>query len=91
MLSHLSAYIELHCHSYCSLLEGASSPETLVERAAELGYTALALTDCNGLYGAIRFWRAARAQGIQPLIGAEVVLAQAGAKEPAGGRLTLLV
>jgi error-prone DNA polymerase len=67
-------YVELHCHSYYSLLDGASSPEALVERAAELGYHSLALTDHNGLYGAVRFWTAARDVGIRPLFGAEVTL-----------------
>jgi error-prone DNA polymerase len=67
-------YVELHCHSYFSLLDGTSSPEALVERAAELGYSALALTDHNGLYGAVRFWRAAQEWGLQPLIGAEITL-----------------
>jgi error-prone DNA polymerase len=65
-------YVELHCHSYYSLLDGASSPEALVERAASLGYPALALTDHDGLYGAVRFWRAARERGLKPIIGAEV-------------------
>ena len=65
-------YVELHCHSYYSLLDGASSPEALVERAAALGYPALALTDHDGLYGAVRFWRAARERGLKPIIGAEV-------------------
>jgi error-prone DNA polymerase len=78
-----SSYVELHCHSYYSLLDGASSPEELVERASELSYPALALTDRNGLYGAVRFWRAARERGIRPLIGAEAMLAD-------GGALTLL-
>ena len=76
-------YAELHCHSFFSLLDGASSPEALVERAAALGYPALALTDHNGLYGAVRFWRAARARGIKPIVGAEVTLAD-------GHHLTLL-
>ena len=67
-------YAELHCHSYYSLLDGASSPEALVERAAALGYRSLALTDHNGLYGAVRFWTAARDAGIRPLFGAEVTL-----------------
>ena len=67
-------YIELHCHSYCSLLGGASSPEALVARAAALGYPALALTDHDGLYGAVRFWQAARRAGIQPIFGAELTL-----------------
>ena len=76
-------YVELHCHSYFSLLDGASSPETLVERAAALDYRALALTDHDGLYGAVRFWQAAKAKGIEPIIGAEVTLAD-------GDHLTLL-
>jgi error-prone DNA polymerase len=67
-------YVELHCHSYFSLLDGASSPEALVERAAALGYRALALTDHDGLYGAVRFWQAARERGIRPIIGAEIGL-----------------
>jgi error-prone DNA polymerase len=73
-------YVELHCHSYFSLLDGASSPEFLVERAAALGYPALALTDHNGLYGAVRFWKAAQEWGLQPLIGAEVALDDAHLK-----------
>ena len=76
-------YAELHCHSHYSLLDGASAPEALVARAVELGLPALALTDHDGLYGAVAFWRAARAQGIQPIIGAELTLAH-------GSHLTLL-
>ena len=76
-------YIELHCHSHYSLLDGASSPQALLDRAAELGYPALALTDHNGLYGAIPFYLAARERGIRPIIGAEVTLA-------AGNHLVLL-
>ena len=45
------AYIELHCASAFSFIRGASLPETLVERAAALGYTALALLDADGVYG----------------------------------------
>ena len=76
-------YAELHCHSYFSLLDGASSPEALVERAAALGYRSLALTDHDGLYGAVRFWQAAREYGIKPIFGAELTLAD-------GQHLTLL-
>ncbi|MDO8690464.1 MAG: PHP domain-containing protein, partial [Dehalococcoidia bacterium] len=68
-------YAELHCHSYFSLRDGASPPEDLVLRAAELGMPALALTDHNGLYGAIPFYKAGVKAGIRPLIGAEVTLA----------------
>ena len=76
-------YVELHCHSYFSFLDGASSPEALVERAASLGYPALALTDRDGLYGAVRFWQAARERGLKPILGAEVTLDD-------GAHLTLL-
>ncbi len=67
-------YGELHCASAFSFLEGASEPETLVARAAELGLPAVALVDRNGVSGAPRFWKAAREAGIKPLVGAEVVL-----------------
>jgi error-prone DNA polymerase len=55
-------YVELHAHSAYSFLDGASMPEVLVERAAELGMDALALTDHNGVYGAVPFVTAARAR-----------------------------
>jgi len=67
-------YAELHCASAFSFLEGASQPEDLVERAAELGLEAVALVDRNTVSGAPRFWKAARDAGIKPLVGAEVVL-----------------
>lgn len=65
-------YVELHCHSNYSLLDGASFPEELVARGRELGMKALALTDHNGLYGAVRFWKAAQEQGVKPIIGVEM-------------------
>jgi error-prone DNA polymerase len=67
-------YIELHCASAFSFLRGASLPETLVERAAALGYTALALLDADGVYGAPRFHKAARQAGLKPIIGAELTI-----------------
>jgi error-prone DNA polymerase len=66
--------IHLHVHSNFSFLDGASPPDRLLERAAELAMPALALTDHHGLYGAIRFMQAARARGIKPIIGAEICL-----------------
>ena len=57
-------YAELHCHSTFSLLDGASDPERLVERAARLGLAALALTDHDDLGGAVRFATAAKAAGL---------------------------
>jgi error-prone DNA polymerase len=67
-------YVELHCHSNFSFLDGASHPENLAKRAAELGYPALALTDHNGLYGIVRFAQAAREYGVRPIFGAEITL-----------------
>ncbi len=68
-------YIELHAHSSHSLLDGVVSPQSLVEYAASLEMPALALTDHDGLYGAVPFIRAAETAGIKPLLGAEVTLA----------------
>ena len=70
-----SPYIELHCHSGFSFLDGASHPEELVLRALELGYPAMALTDHNGLYGSMEFAQAARAEGLQPITGTEITVA----------------
>ena len=65
-------YAELHCHSHFSFLDGASAPDDLVARAVELGLTGLAITDHQGLYGAVRFSTAAEAAGLHPVIGIEV-------------------
>jgi error-prone DNA polymerase len=67
-------YVELHAHSAYSFLDGASLPEELATRAAELGYEALALTDHDGLYGSLEFAHAAKALGVRPITGAEVTL-----------------
>jgi error-prone DNA polymerase len=79
-----SRYVELHAHSAYSFLDGASLPEELAVRAAELGYPALALTDHDGVYGSLEFAYAARAVGIRAITGAEVTLAD-------GSHVTLLV
>ena len=67
-------YVELHCHSSYSLLDGTSSPFELVARVADLGMDTLALTDHDALYGAVPFATAARARGIRPILGAELTL-----------------
>jgi error-prone DNA polymerase len=68
-------YVELHSHSAYSFLDGASHPEELAVRAAELGYPALALTDHDGVYGSLEFAHAAKHFGVRPITGAEVTLA----------------
>src|SRR5688500_5048144 len=70
-------YIELHAASAFSFLQGASLPETLVERAAALGYPALALLDTDGVYGAPRFHKAAQQAGLKAIIGAELTIESA--------------
>ncbi|HVL69479.1 MAG TPA: PHP domain-containing protein, partial [Vicinamibacterales bacterium] len=68
-------YIELHAASAFSFLDGASLPEALVDRAAALGYPALALVDRDGVYGAPRFHLAAKKAGIKAIVGAELTIA----------------
>jgi error-prone DNA polymerase len=85
MRQHFSRkYVELHAHSAYSFLDGASLPEELAIRAAELGYGALALTDHDGVYGSLEFAQAAKAFDVRPITGAEVTLAD-------GSHVTLLV
>src|SRR3989475_2413580 len=67
-------YVELHCASAFSFLQGASLPEILIDRAADLGYPALALLDRDGVYGAPRFHKAALSAGVRPIIGSELTL-----------------
>src|ERR1700745_1228938 len=67
-------YLELHAASAFSFLQGASLPETLVERAAALGYPALALLDADGVYGAPRFHKEAAQAGMKEIIGAELTI-----------------
>ena len=66
--------IELRTHSAYSFGDGAVTPEDLVERAAELGYTALGLTDTADLGGIVRFAVACRTHKVQPIVGAELIV-----------------
>ena len=67
-------YVELHCHSAFSFLDGASLPDEFVPAALELGYEALALTDHNTVSGSMEFAVSARALGLRPIHGAEIDL-----------------
>ena len=78
------SYVELHCHSAFSFLDGASLPDELVIAALELGYRSLALTDHNSVSGSMEFAVSARALGLRPIHGAEIDLDD-------GRHLTLLV
>jgi error-prone DNA polymerase len=97
-------YAELHAHSSFSFLDGASSPEELVEEAAALGLSGLALTDHDGLSGVVRFATAARELGMPTILGAELgadvalprtkteraIAARAGIPDPPGRHLLVL-
>jgi error-prone DNA polymerase len=88
MCEHLFvSYVELHAHSAYSFLDGASQPEELAARAAELGYGALALTDHDGVYGSLEFALAAKDFGVRPITGAEVSVVGGTARS----HVTLLV
>src|SRR5215211_974316 len=82
MCSQMS-YVELHAHSAFSFLDGASHPVELAAEAVQQGHGAMALTDHDGLHGAMEFAQAARAYGLRPITGAELTLDD-------GSHLTLL-
>jgi DNA polymerase-3 subunit alpha len=65
----IQPYVPLRVFSSFTMLEGAMEPKTIAERAAKLGFPAIALTDRNGLYGAMPFSDACMAKGVQPIIG----------------------
>ena len=71
-------FVHLHVASGYSLQYGASHPHVLVERAAEQEMDALALTDRDGTYGAVRFAKAAMAAGIRPILGVDLAFAPFG-------------
>src|SRR2546430_2318201 len=74
----MAGWVELHTHSNYSFLDGASEVDELADAAVEQGLDALALTDTNGLYGAVRFANAAKDRGLRPIFGAELQLLALG-------------
>ena len=73
-------YAELHCHTNHSFLDGAAHPADLVDRAAELGYSALAVTDHDGFYGAVKVMGAARRVGLPIVYGTEIGVQASGVR-----------
>ncbi len=67
-------YVELHCHSGFSFLDGASHPDELAAAAAAQSHEALAITDHDGVWGAMEFAQAAVPLGVRPIVGAEVTV-----------------
>ena len=87
-------YVELHCHSAFSFLDGSSTPEMLVAEALRLGLQGMALTDHDGFYGIVRFSEAAADTPLKTLYGAELSLGlpepQLGRPDPVGDHLLVL-
>src|SRR5215467_2865141 len=69
-----NGFVELAVRTNYSFLRGGSSPEATIARAAELGYDALAITDCDGLYGIVRAHEEAEKQGVRLIVGCELTI-----------------
>src|SRR5262245_57718862 len=76
-------YVELTVRSNFSFLQGASPPEELIQRAKELGYDAIALTDRDGLYGTVRAMEEADKQGVRLIVGCELTFVHQAPVQPA--------
>ncbi len=72
-------FVHLHLHTEYSLLDGACRLDRLVDKAHELKFPALAITDHGAMHGVIDFYKAAREKGIKPIIGCEVYVAPGSA------------
>ena len=70
------SFVHLHVHTEYSLLDGACKIKNLVKAAKELSQPAIAITDHGCMYGVIDFYKAAKKEGIKPIIGCEVYVAQ---------------
>src|SRR5438034_5369389 len=84
-------FVHLRLHTEFSIVDGTNRIDEIVAAAAADGQPALAITDLNNLFGAIKFYKAARSAGVKPVIGADIML-QGLAKDPAAiSRVLLLV
>ena len=84
-------FIHLRLHTEFSVVDGTNRIDDVVKVAAKDRQPALAITDFNNLFGAIKFYKEARGKGVKPLIGAEILLEGLGADATATSRLVLLV
>jgi DNA polymerase-3 subunit alpha len=93
-------FIHLRLHTEFSVVDGTNRIDEVVAAAAADGQPALAITDLSNLFGAVKFYKAARGEGVKPLLGAEVMLqgfteetpnAMPGSHQPAAPRVILLV
>ena len=84
-------FVHLRLHTEFSVVDGTTRIDDAIQKAARDGQAALAVTDLNNLFGAIKFYKGARGKGVKPLIGAEVVLEGLGSDAAAVSRIILLV
>src|ERR1700716_1999907 len=82
-----AVFVHLHCHSHYSFLRGVASPEEIVAAAVEQKMPAVALTDTNGLYAAVQFYKLAQEAKIKPIVGVtlDVAMHICEAVIPSGG------
>ena len=78
------SFVHLHVHTNFSFGDGAGRIDELVDAARRFGMPALAITDHDGLYGAVRFYQACKAAGVKPIVGVEISVESVLAA-PAGG------
>src|SRR5512145_2336119 len=84
-------FAHLRLHTEFSVVDGTNRIDDIAKAAAADGQPALAITDLNNLFGAIKFYKAARGQGIKPIIGAEILLEGLGQDPLATSKMLLLV
>ena len=87
----MSEFVHLNCHSNFSLLFGGSTPEDLARACGEMGMDALALTDRDGLYGAVPFFESAESAGIKPIIGCDLPVSPSPADRGQGARCRVVL
>ena len=80
------SFVHLHLHTEYSLLDGACRIDGLMDRVKEIGQSAVAITDHGVMYGCIDFYKAAKAEGIKPIIGCEVYVARRGMTDRVHGQ-----
>src|SRR5690242_19539895 len=80
-----SDFVHLHLHTEYSMLDGACRVDDVVEKAAEYGMPAMAITDHGGMFGAVEFFKSATDHGVKPIIGCETYIAPGSRLEKKAG------
>ncbi len=78
----MSSYIPLRAHTHYSLLSALPQMPDIVKKAAEYGYTAMAITDTNNLYGCIEFYKECKKKNIKPILATEIIINYGGINYP---------